>query len=236
MRHPCIAPASQVTEPACSGPSEIVLIDDPRVLAIPVSECGEPLVDCRGQMLVDERRSDTEGDWAHLRAGVAGRLLRAQEMLPYGWRWLLVEGYRSPALQQAIFDGYAATLHELRPAAPEDEIRSAAARWVAPLGSAGHVAGAAIDLTVCSRDGDEVDMGSPEAATPEESDGACYTRAANLPDQARVNRAEMINALTAVGMVNYPTEWWHWSYGDRYWAWATSTPAACYGPYTRTRT
>jgi len=36
--------------------------------------------------------------------------------------------------------------------------------------------------------------------------------------------------LHAAGLVNYPTEWWHWSYGDRYWAMATGAPAAIYGP------
>jgi zinc D-Ala-D-Ala dipeptidase len=30
--------------------------------------------------------------------------------------------------------------------------------------------------------------------------------------------------------VNYPTEWWHWSYGDSYWALTTGAPAAIYGP------
>lgn len=36
-------------------------------------------------------------------------------------------------------------------------------------------------------------------------------------------------ALSAAGLVNYPTEWWHWSYGDRYWALQTGAPAALYG-------
>jgi D-alanyl-D-alanine dipeptidase len=30
--------------------------------------------------------------------------------------------------------------------------------------------------------------------------------------------------------VNYPTEWWHWSHGDRYWALLTGAEAALYGP------
>ncbi|NUT29743.1 MAG: dipeptidase, partial [Streptomyces sp.] len=30
--------------------------------------------------------------------------------------------------------------------------------------------------------------------------------------------------------INYGTEWWHWSYGDRYWALQTRQPAALYGP------
>lgn len=37
-------------------------------------------------------------------------------------------------------------------------------------------------------------------------------------------------ALTAGGLVNYPTEWWHWSFGDRYWALATEADHAVYGP------
>jgi D-alanyl-D-alanine dipeptidase len=46
--------------------------------------------------------------------------------------------------------------------------------------------------------------------------------------QARANRAVLGSALTAAGLVNYPTEWWHWSFGDRYWALLTGATAACY--------
>jgi D-alanyl-D-alanine dipeptidase len=31
-------------------------------------------------------------------------------------------------------------------------------------------------------------------------------------------------------LLSDPTEWWHWSYGDRYWALMTGAPAALYGP------
>lgn len=118
-------------------------MSDPRVTAIPVQECGEPLVDCRGTLRVDERRADTAGNWAHLRLGVAERLLRAEELLPDGWRWLLVEGHRPPALQQRIFDGYVATLRNLHPGASNKELSTAATRWVAqgdcrPCGRGGH--------------------------------------------------------------------------------------------------
>jgi hypothetical protein len=109
-------------------------------------------------------------------------------------------------------------------------LRSALACLLHCRPAAGHVAGAAIDLKMCTEDGVEIDMGGPEAATPEESDGACYTLASGLPAQAQHNRTMMIEALTTVGMVNYPTEWWHWSYGDRYWAPMTKAPVALYGP------
>jgi D-alanyl-D-alanine dipeptidase len=73
-------------------------------------------------------------------------------------------------------------------------------------------------------------MGTAVNANPEESDGACYTAAPNISDEARQNRKTLAAALEAAGLVNYPTEWWHWSYGDRYWAMTRQAPAAIYGP------
>lgn len=67
-------------------------------------------------------------------------------------------------------------------------------------------------------------------ASPEESDGACYTDAPGLSDRARTNRATLGRALSSAGLINYRTEWWHWSFGDRYWALRTRQPAALYGP------
>lgn len=73
-------------------------------------------------------------------------------------------------------------------------------------------------------------MGTRLNATPEESAGACYTQADNISDQARTHRDILSTTLTAAGLVNYPTEWWHWSYGDRYWALETGAAVAHYGP------
>ena len=70
-------------------------------------------------------------------------------------------------------------------------------------------------------------------ASPEESNGACYTEAAGISAAARANREILGAALTDAGLVNYPTEWWHWSYGDRYWALATGARAAVHGPVER---
>jgi D-alanyl-D-alanine dipeptidase len=67
-------------------------------------------------------------------------------------------------------------------------------------------------------------------ATPVASDNACYTGATNITAAATRHRRILIDALTSVGLVNYPTEWWHWSYGDRYWALTTGAPATRYGP------
>lgn len=67
-------------------------------------------------------------------------------------------------------------------------------------------------------------------ASPEESEGACRTAAPNITAAARRNRRTLSAALATAGLTNYPAQWWHWSYGDRYWALATGAATARYGP------
>ncbi|MEE1829502.1 M15 family metallopeptidase [Streptomyces sp. SP17KL33] len=210
--------------------SEIILMSDPRVAAVPVYECGEPLVDVRrGPLLVDVRKQDDSDAFFYLREGVLERLLQAQARLPAGLRLLVVEGYRPPELQRRYFGKYAARLRAEQPEWSEEQIRSAASRFVSPPEIAPHSAGAAVDLTLADADGRELDLGTPMNATPEESAGTCYTDAAGISAQARTHREILGRVLTAAGLVNYPTEWWHWSFGDRYWALATGAASACYG-------
>ena len=213
--------------------SEVVLMSDPKVAAVPVEESGEPLVDARREsgLLVDGRRWDARGAFAHLRRGLLDRLLQAEALLvPQGYRLLLVEGYRPLALQARYVDDYAGRLRADHPEWTTEEIRTAASRYVSPPELAPHSAGAAIDLTLADADGRERDMGTAMNATPEESAGGCYTQADNIGDEARADREVLGAALTAAGLVNYPTEWWHWSYGDRYWALETGAATAPYGP------
>lgn len=207
---------------------DIVLISDQRIRDIPVVECGEPLVDLRGTLLVDARRGDAEGDFAHTRQGVRDRLVAADLALPRGIRLLIIEAYRPPRLQLEIFDAYRSELLRGTPGLSRAEADTLASRYVSPLDVAPHVGGAAVDLTLVDADGNELDLGCPEAATPEESGGACYTAALGLGPRAQENRAMLGEALTSAGMVNYPTEWWHWSYGDRYWAFVTGAAHAVY--------
>lgn len=158
------------------------------------------------------------------------RLHTAQGLLPPGLRLLFVEGYRPPSLQRHYFDAYGDQLRADHPDWSAEQVRSATSRYVSPPEIAPHSAGAAVDLTLADGDGRELDMGTRMNATPEESAGACYTQADNLSEVARSRREILGTALTAAGLVNYPTEWWHWSYGDRYWALATGAHAALYGP------
>jgi zinc D-Ala-D-Ala dipeptidase len=214
--------------------NSIVLMGDPRVTAIPVSDNGEELTDVRGGgMRVSTFRADGTGDFAHVRAGLASRLLRASHELPRGVHLLIIEGYRPPALQRRYFDNYLRSLREASPGIDEKQLRMLTSRYVSPPEIAPHSAGAAIDLTLCADDGTELDLGTPVNATPEQSAGACYTQHPSVGGEARRNRVTLAQALRTAGFVNYPTERWHWSYGDRYWAMTTGAPSAIYGAANR---
>lgn len=209
-----------------------VLLSDPRIAAVPVADNGEPLVDLRTlpRLRVDRRQADAAGAYAWLRHGTVERLLTAQAALPDGLRLLIVEGYRPLELQRSIFEEYRANLRRLHPEWDAARLRSEASKYVSPPEVAPHSTGGTVDLTLCRPDGTELDMGTAVNADPQSSRNACYTAARNISPAARGNRAVLVSAMRRTGLVNYPTEWWHWSYGDRYWALATGAASTTYGP------
>ena len=199
-----------------------VLLSDDRIASIPAIESGEPLIDLFTRDVLTTGRQ-------FARESVADRLAVADTFLPVGIRLHVVEGLRPVESQQAIWDGYRAELERLHPGISDDDAHVLASRFVSPIEVAPHVAGAAVDLTLIGAHG-PLDLGTPIDATPEQSSGACFFAATNISREARTNRSLLADVLSAAGLVNYPTEWWHWSYGDRYWAFLENHPTALYGP------
>jgi len=208
---------------------DMVVLADPQVAGIPVTECGEPLLDLRevGALRLDGRLVDPEGAFARLRVGVVDRLVTAQTLLPVGLRILIIEGYRPAVLQKQYFDAHVDRLRVGDPPASEAELRRRASKYIAPPEVSPHVAGAAAVLTLCTVDGAELPMGTEVNDT---DTTACHTASDDIDEVAKANRRLLCIALSAAGLVNYPSVWWHWSFGDRYWAYATGSAHACYGP------
>ena len=78
--------------------------------------------------------------------------------------------------------------------------------------------------------GKPIDMGIAPKDWMADLEGVLsLTQSTVISKEAQQNRAIMSHALTAVGFVNYPTEFWHWSYGDRYWAYHQHASHALYG-------
>jgi D-alanyl-D-alanine dipeptidase len=201
-----------------------LLLSDPRVSAVPVRDVDEPLV------ALDPGFGPGK---ALVRRELATLLESARVALPSGIYLRVVEGYRPAHQQQAIIERYSAEIRAVRPGIGESALHILTSRYVAPLAVAPHVAGAAVDVTLVDSSGRELDLGTPIDATPEQSGGRCYFAADGISREARVNRDLLARVLCREGLVNYPTEWWHYSYGDRYWALATGAAAALYGPVFR---
>ncbi len=199
-----------------------VLLSDDRITRIPAIESGEPLVDLYTRGISAQGR-------VFVRESLADRLAVADSFLPTGVRLHVVEGLRPIESQRAIYNSYKAELRELNPGISDEEAHVLASRFVSPVEVAPHVAGAAVDLTLIGEHG-PFDLGTPIDATPEQSNGACFFAATNISREARTNRALLADVLTSSGLVNYPTEWWHWSFGDRYWAFVEGQEHALYGP------
>jgi zinc D-Ala-D-Ala dipeptidase len=53
-----------------------------------------------------------------------------------------------------------------------------------------------------------------------------------LTDEARETRAVLAAAFTDTGLTNYPSEYWHWSYGDQGWAYRGGHAHAIYAAIT----
>ncbi len=93
-----------------------------------------------------------------------------------------------------------------------------------------HSTGGAVDVYLIHETGQLVDMGIEVKDWMEDKDGALsQTDSHHISAKAQLYRNIMSKALSSVGFINYATEYWHWSYGDRYWAHLTGQSHAIYG-------
>lgn len=198
---------------------KIILISNPKILKIPIKESNEPLVDLRKfpNFFFDNRNKSKT--FSLVRKSVADKLIEAQKNLPPKIHFLIIEGYRPVSLQKEYFQEYLKELRESYPNWNKKKIYQEAIKYVAPSDIIPpHTTGGAIDLTLVTNKNKEIDMGTPLNASPDETRKTCFTFARNVSKISKKNRKILINAMSKAGFINYPTEWWHWSYGDRYWA------------------
>lgn len=209
---------------------EIPLIDDPRVLEIPIEECGEPLVDLCDypvRATMDHPRANSPAETRlHCREGVAERLVAADAALPDGVSLLVLECHRPLELQRIFWDTDLAALKKRHPEWSDEKLSKENARFVAPPWSVPpHSTGGAVDLILRDSEENELDMGS----LLNQESTLMRTDAENIPDSAKKNRQALVSAMQQAGFANYGHEWWHYSYGDRYWAFTTNSQNALYG-------
>ena len=216
---------------------------DPEVLAIKIHECGEELVDiARLNTLRFGPSPEVENntDYTKLRRTVYEKLLEADRLLPKGLHLCRYEGWRSLQLQEKLFLEHKRRIAASNPKRSEPELFRQAVKMVSPVVDAKgsknvppHSTGGAVDVYLVDGAGKLLDMGLEiKNWTRDLTGDISRMDSPSISPAAKKNRRIIAKTLSEVGFVNYPGEYWHWSYGDRYWAFVNKKPNAIYGVFS----
>jgi D-alanyl-D-alanine dipeptidase len=180
-----------------------------------------------------------------LRQGVLERLHQAQTVLQTlkpGWKVQIFDAYRPIAVQQFIVDytfnttlaerGLTiAQLTETEQAKIWDEVYQF---WATPSFDPAtpppHSTGAAIDVTLVDEAGQTIEMGSaidelsPRSYPDHFADSAIWHPlnpevTSEAAQNFHTNRQLLQQVMQSAGFLQHPNEWWHFSWGDQFWAW-----------------
>ena len=217
---------------------------------IPIEECGEPLQALPPALLRIEPHPymalgapyGASGNPFQLRLGVVQRLLDAQQQLVEhdpGLRLSIFDAWRPIAVQAFMVDHSIADLCrergvEVRSGTAFDQVVADVDRfWAAPSRDPAtpppHSTGAAVDLTLSSRDGTPLAMGGEIDAIGAVSEPQHYAGREDSDAQPWHQRRQLLaDVMEASGFAQHPNEWWHYSFGDQLWAWRRGAAVAIY--------
>ena len=189
---------------------------------ISIEECGDPLIKLTDYVVgaiisMKGMRRRFDNETLYVRKSVAERLKEvARDIYPLNLKFF--DAFRPIEIQQQAFDLVFSRIKEDNPSWTVDEIKKKAFHYVFPPSwdlkkPPPHSTGGAIDLTIIDGRSD-LDMGSNYADF--NSPFIC-TNAEGLSALQRDNRCLLVRSMARRGFVNYPGEWWHFSFGDREW-------------------
>ena len=171
----------------------------------------------------------------YVRQTVRNMLLEAARALPTGYKLTILDAWRPAAVQRSLFWDYYRTLEAQHPQWDREQLLSAARCFVSypsedPMQPFVHATGGAVDLTIVDPNGKNLDMGTRF----DDFTDAAHTAAFEGSDNTTVrdNRRLLYNLMTAAGFTNYSYEWWHYDFGDRFWAEITGQSPIYHGIYT----
>ncbi|MCX6728343.1 MAG: hypothetical protein NTV39_01040 [Candidatus Saccharibacteria bacterium] len=196
---------------------------------IKVYENNEKLVDLRikcpdieyeiADYLNQDGEHPTEAEDAYfVRESVAEMINKAQLLLPSGYKLLHRCGYRKPDVQARQYRRDYEDLKTENPTWSKAKLDIEIEKRTDPPEVGPHCTGGAIDISIIKDDGEKIDMGTNMGVF----NLGTYTDSNTISPIASSNRQILINAMTSAGFLNFPCEWWHWSYGEREWAYANN--------------
>ena len=156
----------------------------------------------------------------YMRESVWQMLLKVVEFLPDGYGLKIFDAWRPFAVQKYLYDRQVAGLCENKGLSPE-EAAEEAKLFVSypeenPLKPFVHATGGAVDLTIIDDKNQELNMGT--AFDDFTLLAATDSFEKSSDDEIKNNRRLLYSAMINAGFTNYPAEWWHYDYGDTFWA------------------
>ena len=95
-----------------------------------------------------------------------------------------------------------------------------------------HTTGGAIDVTLIDKGGIELNMGTCFDDLTNKAH-TCYYEVHEENIDVRNNRRILYHAMIKAGFTNFPSEWWHYDYGDKFWGYYKQCPALYRGVFDR---
>jgi D-alanyl-D-alanine dipeptidase len=89
----------------------------------------------------------------------------------------------------------------------------------------GHPTGGAVDIILVDKQKSDLDFGS---SLYDLSSPLCHYFALGITKVAKQNRQLLRTIMMSVGFAPFDGEWWHFSYGDKEWAYYYKKPYAIY--------
>ena len=95
-----------------------------------------------------------------------------------------------------------------------------------------HTTGGAIDVTLVDANGHALDMGCEFDAFNEKTK-TDYFEDTEENVKIRDNRRLLYSCMISAGFTNLPSEWWHYDFGNKIWAYYKNEPAIYEGVFDK---
>jgi D-alanyl-D-alanine dipeptidase len=151
----------------------------------------------------------TKRNGLFLRTEVIQKLIEVESSLPANFKLVIYDGHRTMGFQKELLDYYNNLYPELQDgyvSKPNDSL------LVPP-----HTTGGAVDLTLSFKN-KPLELGTPYDSF-EDAAHIDYLESTDMAEgeESQLRRL-LYHSMIAQGFAPYPLEWWHWSYGDQWWA------------------
>lgn len=201
---------------------------------LPIKETNEPLVDLNNahpaifyKPMYHILGMNGAIKTCFVRKSVLSRLVKAvtilQSLKP-NFSFLVYDAWRPKEVQQALFDDYYIQISRRYPHKSNDECIALTEQFVSQpsidaLKPSPHITGGAIDLTILDDTKTPLAMGTDFDDFTDKAHTS-YFEHNDTHEHASIrnNRRLLYHVMIQSGFTNFPFEWWHYDYGNQFWA------------------